>query len=180
MHIAGPDLSDGVVRLRVPERKDVDPVFEACQDPAIVRFTRIPFPYTRVHAQAFVRNAQHELRAGSGVHLVAADARADTLLGVCGLVLDHARRSGEVGYWVAPDARGRHVARRAVRQLVAWALTDLDLRRVQLMADVRNLASQRVAEVCGFRREGVLRSFEDRLGERIDYVMFSVLPGELA
>jgi RimJ/RimL family protein N-acetyltransferase len=63
---------------------------------------------------------------------------------------------------------------------VGWAFAEFDLRRVQLMADVRNLASQRVAEVCGFHREGVLRSFEDRLGDRIDYVMFSVLPGELA
>jgi RimJ/RimL family protein N-acetyltransferase len=47
------------------------------------------------------------------------------------------------------------------------------------MADARNLASQRVAEHCGFQREGILRSYEDRLGDRIDYVMFSVLPGEL-
>ena len=78
--------------------------------------------------------------------------------------------------WIA---RGREVARRGVRLVVQWAMPTLGLERVQLMADVRNLASQRVAEACGFRREGVLRSYEDRLGERIDYVMFSVLPGEL-
>jgi len=174
-----PDLSDGVVRLRVPDRKDVDAIHAACQDPAIVRFTRVPFPYSRLHAQAFVRNAQHELRAGSGVHLVAADVDTDDLVGVVGLVLDHPRRSGEVGYWVVPEARGRQVARRGVRLMVAWALPEFGLQRVQLMADERNLASQRVAEHCGFRREGVLRSYEDRLGDRIDYVMFSVLPGEL-
>jgi len=180
MHPAGPDLSDGVVRLRVPDRRDVDPIFAACQDPAIIQFTRVPFPYSRLHAQAFVRNSQHELRAGSGVHLVVADPRTDDLLGVCGLVLDHPRRSGEVGYWVAPAARGRQVARRAVRQIVAWAFDHHQLARVQLMADTRNLASQRVAAACGFRQEGVLRSYEDRLGHRIDYVLFSVLPGELA
>jgi len=180
MTTAGPDLSDGVVRLRVPERRDAPAIYEACQDPEIIRFTRVPFPYTPLHAQAFVRNAVHELRTGTGVHLVAADAGTDALLGVCGLVLDHARRSGEVGYWVAPQARDRHVARRSVRLLVAWAFDRYGLQRVQLMADVRNLASQRVAEACGFRREGVLRSYEERLGDRIDYVMFSVLPGELA
>jgi len=52
-----PDLSDGMVRLRVPDRKDVDAIHAACQDPFIVRFTRVPFPYSRLHAQAFVRNA---------------------------------------------------------------------------------------------------------------------------
>jgi RimJ/RimL family protein N-acetyltransferase len=43
------------------------------------------------------------------------------------------------------------------------------------MADERNLPSQEVARACGFQREGVLRSYEDRLGTRIDYVMFSRL-----
>jgi len=175
----GPDLSDGVVRLRLPDRADVDAIYEACQDPAIVRFTRVPFPYSRLHAQAFVRNAHHELRAGGGVHLVAADPQTDALLGVVGLVLDRTRRSGEVGYWVTPAARGRQVARRGVRLMVAWAIPELGLERVQLMADRRNEASQRVAVACGFRQEGILRSYEDRLGDRIDYVMFSVLPGEL-
>ena len=174
-----PDLTDGTVRCRPPDRGDVDAVHTACQDPATVRFTRIPVPYTRVHAQAFVRNAAHELRAGTGAHLVVADAGTDALLGVCGLVLDRTRRSGEVGYWVAPEARGRGVARRAVRLVAGWALADLGLLRVQVMIDARNAASQRVAAACGFRREGVLRSYEDRLGDRVDFVIGSVLPGEL-
>ncbi|MFO1538824.1 MAG: GNAT family N-acetyltransferase, partial [Actinomycetota bacterium] len=108
-----PDLSDGMVRCRPPARDDVDAIHAASQDPAIVRFTRIPVPYTRVHAQAFVRNAAHELRAGTGAHLVVADATTDALVGVCGLVLDRTRRSGEVGYWVVPTGRGRGGARRA-------------------------------------------------------------------
>jgi RimJ/RimL family protein N-acetyltransferase len=174
-----PELSDGLVSLRVPDRRDVEAIYEACQDPAIVRFTRVPFPYSRLHAQAFVRNAAQELRTGRGVHLVVADGHTDALLGVVGLMIDQPRRSGEVGYWVAPAARGREVARRAVRLVVEWGIATLGLQRVQLMADIRNAASQRVAQVCGFSREGVLRSYEDRLGERIDYVMFSLLPGEL-
>jgi len=174
-----PDLDDGVVRLRAPQRDDAGPIEAACQDPAIIRFTRVPFPYTHVHAQAFVRNAAHELRSGTGVHLVIADTLTDSLLGVVGLTLDRFRRSAEVGYWVAPECRARGTAARAVRLVVAWAQADLGCLRVQLMADHRNRASQRVAARCGFTAEGVLRSYEDRLGERIDYVMFSVLPGEL-
>jgi len=46
---------------------------------------------------------------------------------------------------------------------------------------VRNEASLRVAEKAGFTREGVLRSsrFNARRGERVDFAMFSLLPGEL-
>ena len=50
MSLAVPALSDGTVRLRVPERRDVDPIHAACQDADIIRFTRVPYPYSRVHA----------------------------------------------------------------------------------------------------------------------------------
>jgi RimJ/RimL family protein N-acetyltransferase len=176
--LAVPDLSDGVVRLRVPERRDEEPIYAACQDADIIRFTRVPYPYSRMHAQAFVRNSAQEIRAGTAAHLVIADDRTDEMLGACGLTIDRIRRSGEVGYWVAPASRRRGVASRAVRLLTGWAHGDLGLLRVQLMADARNTASQAVARTCGFQREGVLRSYEDRLGDRIDYVMFSLLPGE--
>jgi RimJ/RimL family protein N-acetyltransferase len=42
-----------------------------------------------------------------------------------------------------------------------------------------NEASQRVGERCGFRFEGVLRSYEEKDGQRVDNVVFSLLPGEL-
>ena len=175
MSLSVPDLTDGLVRLRVPERRDVDPIHAACQDPDIIRFTRVPYPYSRVHAQTFIRNSAHELRAGSAAHLVIADAATDTLLGCCGLMLDRPRRSAEVGYWVAPEQRRRGAASRSVRLLTDWAFDTLGIVRVQLMADRRNDASQAVARRCGFQREGVLRSYEDRLGTRIDYVMYSRL-----
>jgi RimJ/RimL family protein N-acetyltransferase len=178
MSLAVPDLNDGVVCLRVPDRRDVDAIYAACQDPDIIRFTRVPYPYSRVHAQTFVRNAAHELRAGTAAHLVIADATTDTLLGCCGLVLDRPRRLAEVGYWVAPEQRRRGAASRSVLLLTAWAFGTLGIARVQLMADLRNLGSQAVARSCGFQREGVLRSYEDRLGSRIDYVMFSRLVDE--
>jgi RimJ/RimL family protein N-acetyltransferase len=53
--------------------------------------------------------------------------------------------------------------------------------RVQLRADEENAASKKVAENAGFTREGVLRSsrYNARLNRRVDFVMYSLLPGEL-
>ena len=61
-----------------------------------------------------------------------------------------------------------------------WGLDDLGLSRVELLAEVGNTASQRVAEKAGFTREGVLRSARrDRHGTPHDFVVFSsvALPG---
>ncbi len=63
--------------------------------------------------------------------------------------------------------------------LSRWALDEGGYGRVELVTDPDNVASQRVAEKVGFRREGVLRStLVHRDGRRRDPVMFSLLPGE--
>jgi len=61
-----------------------------------------------------------------------------------------------------------------------YALDELGLERLDLKTDIENLASQRVAEKVGFRREGVARSHVRHPdGYRRDSESFSLLPGEL-
>jgi RimJ/RimL family protein N-acetyltransferase len=50
---------------------------------------------------------------------------------------------------------------------------------MELTCGPDNGGSQRVAERCGFTREGVLRSHIAFKGRRRDTVVFSLLPGEL-
>jgi RimJ/RimL family protein N-acetyltransferase len=66
-----------------------------------------------------------------------------------------------------------------VRLLARWAFDDLGLARVTLTCAPDNHASQRVADRCGFSREGVLRSHMPFKGARRDTVVFGLLPGEL-
>jgi hypothetical protein len=79
----------------------------------------------------------------------------------------------ELGYWLGPWARGRGVATRAVKLLARWSFEQLGLERLALHTSSDNLASQAVAGRAGFTREGVLRSWEERHGERADIVVFS-------
>jgi [ribosomal protein S5]-alanine N-acetyltransferase len=51
----------------------------------------------------------------------------------------------EVGYWLLKPARGRGVARRAVRMLCDWAFAACDLERLQLTTLVGNTSSEKVA-----------------------------------
>ena len=90
-------------------------------------------------------------------------------LGFSGVVdLDVEARQGEIGYVVAPEARGRGVAGPRLRLVTDWALDGLGLQRVELHIDPDNDASIRVAERCGYVREGVLRSlhFKEDIARR--------------
>lgn len=91
-----------------------------------------------------------------------------------------AHNTGSVGYWCAPQARGRGIMTRALRRVCRYALDDIAVDRIEMTADRDNIASHRVAEKAGFQREGVMRSkFAHPDGYRIDAMMFSLLPGEL-
>ena len=81
-----------------------------------------------------------------------------TLLGSVSLHrIDETQADAEVGYWVAPWARGRGLAARAVGAATGYGFAELQLHRLYLFHAVENVASCRVAEVAGFALEGRLR-----------------------
>ncbi|MEJ7787298.1 MAG: GNAT family N-acetyltransferase [Solirubrobacteraceae bacterium] len=165
--------SDGIV-LRSWHPGDAARVFEVCQDPQIQHWLpTLPRPYREVDARGFVTDA-----LGLGPYQLAV-VEAGSVVGSVGLHLAK-HETGGIGYWCAPEARGRGLTTRAVRMLCRYGLVELGLERLQLTADVDNCASQRVAEKVGFRREGVIRShLRHPNGQRRDSALFSLLPGEL-
>ena len=149
-----PQLSDGTVRLRALEERDVGAIVEAARDPEIVRWTTAPAGYTREDARRFMAVAATTAAAGAAVAFAIADA-ADRLVGTAGLSeIDPARGSGEVGYWLAAGARGRGTATRAVVLLRDWAHAGLGLTELVILSHRDNRPSAAVAERAGFADTG--------------------------
>ena len=90
--------------------------------------------------------------------------------------IDPEARTVELGYLVAPAARGRGVGTEALRLMVPWAFEVLGARRLELLISVDNEGSKVVARRSGFVFEGVLRGrhFKDDLWE--DTEIWSRLP----
>jgi RimJ/RimL family protein N-acetyltransferase len=175
-----PELADDAIRLRAPRPADADALLAACRDPDIQRFTFVPDPYERRHAEQWITEAPARRATGEALSLVIAPAGGDDVLGTTGLLRPNwEHRVAEVGYFVAPWARGHGYAARAVRLLARWALRDLGLARVAADVDIDNAASQRTAERAGFQREGVLRSAIEAKGRRWTLVVHSLITEDL-
>jgi RimJ/RimL family protein N-acetyltransferase len=175
-----PALGDALISLRAPEPLDVAAIAAACRDPLVQRFTRVPRDYDEVDARAFVASAGSRRRSGEALELAIVPGAHERLVGVIGLTVDiHDPARAEVGYWVSPEARGRGIATRALTLLSRWALTEAGFARLDLQASVANGASLRVAERCGYVREGILRRAWPGAGGREDMVLLSMLAGDL-
>ena len=166
--------------LREWRSDDVAAMAAMLNEPAIVRWTRVPSPYSERDGLDFVTNGDTERERGEGINLGVFDAAGEELLGSISLrIATWADLRAQLGYLVGAHARGRGVMPRAVRLLTRWGFETLGLERIEILVHPDNAASQRVAEKAGFHREGVLRSYTRVKDERFDMVAFSMLPGEL-
>lgn len=151
------EISAGRLHLRPFQPSDADEVLRAVDD-LVERWTRVPSPYTREDAVAYVERAPQAWADGTAALFAVLDATSGSLLASVGFVrMDPTDRGAEIGYWCAPWARGVGVTAQAVGAVCRWGFTALDLHRVEWLAEVGNFASRRVAEKAGFTVEGVLR-----------------------
>jgi RimJ/RimL family protein N-acetyltransferase len=170
MHLRDRDLV-----LRPWTEEDVPAMVAGCNDPEIAHWIpTIPHPYTDADALAFIRG---EVRDDHEALAIEVDGN---VVGGIGIGVNSNDYRGRIGYWVAASSRGQGIGARALRVLSRHALDVRRLQRVDLITDPDNIASQRVAEKVGFRREGVMRAHLRHPDGRIrDSVLFSLLPGEL-
>ena len=107
-------------------------------------------------ARRWIAGELQRRRRGLALDLVVSPVGGDLVWGEVGLRgFDPAVRRAELGWWLAPGARGRGVAAAAVDLVAAWSLgAPLGLRQVWARIDPANRASADVAAAAGFHRLG--------------------------
>lgn len=171
MHLPpwAPVLVDGDLRLRGHVADDVPGVLDQVQDPQTQRWSTLPSAYGRDDAVDFVRSRPQEWTAGR--HCSLAVELGGRFAGTVDLGLDGPDRPGaaRLGYGLAPWARSRGVATRALRLFLPWAFTALELEVVTFASMVGNWPSRRVAWASGFHlAAGAMPARLFQRGRRVD------------
>jgi RimJ/RimL family protein N-acetyltransferase len=172
-----PPLTDGAIAVRGLIPDDAEEFSRIARDPSIAHdayhdMIEMSDPDA---VRAYIERGVSRAREGSQVLLAATDA-AGGLVGQTMLFgFDHPNASAELGFWVAPDARGRGIAVAEVRLTCSWAFDELKLERIWAMTTPQNVAAQAAMERAGFTREGTLRGFERTEDGRWDLVSFGLL-----
>lgn len=132
---------------------------------------------TRAAFRRRLRRYVRDIRADTAYPFFIFETAGNTLVG--GATLSNIRRgvsqSASLGYWMgAPYAR-RGLMTQAVRTIAAYAFTTLRLHRVEAACVPTNIASIRLLEKTGFRREGLARAYLCINGAWSDHILFARL-----
>ena len=178
------EFTDGQLVVRFYRADDVARLFEAVREsiPEVSPWLawchqNYSIEESRDFIQARTDKSQGEEWYSFGVFDRNNDGR---FLGGVGLnFINRVHQFGNLGYWVRTSATGKGVASRASRLVARFAFAELGLHRIEILAAVPNIASQRVAEKLGAVREGLLRKRLLIRGEPQDAVMFSLVREDL-
>ena len=156
------ELANEVVEIRRYCADDIPLLFEAARESVNEMFAWVSWchpNYTVEESRSFVLSSEIAWNQKTSFDFAVIDIESGLFLGGVGLSqIKRKNNFANLGYWVRTSQTGRGVATAATILATKFGFDDLRLNRIEILAAVENIASQRVAEKAGARKEGILRS----------------------
>ncbi len=180
----GPVVEAGPVMLRPPRSGD----FEAWADLRYLSQDYLKpweptWPDDDLTRAAFRRRLglyAREMDQGHAWPFFIFDTKGRTLYGA--ITLSNVRRgvaeTGTLGYWIGQPHAGKGLATAAVRGMAGFAFRSARLHRLEAACIPSNVASRRVLEKAGFRKEGEARAYLKINGAWADHLLFGLVSDE--
>jgi len=139
------------------------------------------FPMTVFHTnaisntRAFVEEKIREARNMEFLLLMIHDERG-TLIGMAQIKnFDRFVKKCEISYFIDREFEGKGWATKAIREVIQYVFSKMDMEKIYCRIDPENKSSIRVAEKCGFQMEGRLRKeFKTGEGDVIDILYYGI------
>jgi ribosomal-protein-serine acetyltransferase len=132
--------------------------------------------YSIADTRQWVSSCATAWEQGESYGFLIRDAATKQVLGTCGIDRIHpVHRFANLGYWIRTSRTREGAATEATGLLAEFGFLTLKFMRIEIVVDVDNLASQKVAEKVGALREGLLRNRVKGRGEFRDAYMYSLV-----
>lgn len=79
--------------------------------------------------------------------------------------INEKHKKGEIGYWLASDVGGKGIMTECVNAIIDYGFRDLDLHRIVIRCNSKNIKSIAIPKRLNFTFEGIIR--EDRLKDGV-------------
>lgn len=164
------------VYLETPKMDDADSIWRIGNDPEVlINVSPMPSPYGHEDAVQLVSFAQQRLLLGEDFHMCIR-LEDKQLVGMCSIAkLDRLNKKVELGYWLGRTYWGNGYAREAIRLIMGFGFSSLEVNRIYATVLVGNDRSIKLLESLGYVREGIERDGIFHMGKFQDDLVFGIL-----
>jgi [ribosomal protein S5]-alanine N-acetyltransferase len=138
-----PELAGAGIRLRRVVADDASSIRE-------ITFYDGIGAATVEEAAAMIQRIDQDYAKGNTLHWGICLSDDDEIVGTCGYYRGFPADTGEIGYVLQESCRGQGIMNRALKLIVEFGFTELDLAQIVAYTDRRNAASIAVLERLGF------------------------------
>src|SRR5687768_13224572 len=173
------ELSDDRIFIRPLNPDDIPAIYEAVRE-SIEEVSRwmqwCHADYSQSETSAYVLSCESAWKSDSDYGFGIFEVSTERYLGGVGLnFINRVHQCANLGYWVRTLSARRGIASSAARLAARFGLVELGLQRIEILAAVGNIPSQRAAEKAGALREGVLRNRLLVAGQPHDAILYSLI-----
>ncbi|REJ78423.1 MAG: GNAT family N-acetyltransferase [Acidobacteria bacterium] len=172
------DPIDGdLVTLRFPVLEDATEFIESVLTSVELHAGLVHPPADTETFEAYVRK-NHD---GASACFVIVEHSSDEIAGAINMTQIYRGGFGSayLGYYLFKGFTGRGLMESALRTLVAFALRDFGLHRLEANIQPHNSSSKRLVRKCGFTREGFSRKYLRIGGEWRDHERWAIIAEDL-
>jgi ribosomal-protein-alanine N-acetyltransferase len=165
--------------LRRYTHDDIADVLGFVSQPSVARVTSERIPANEEGARAYIdlQNSYQPFEQDRVFELAIERKEDGRVIGFVGLIYQDYQQ-GEVGWVLGIEHRGQGYATEAATALLDYGFNSLGLHRIHADTSTDNLASCRMMERLGMRREGLLRGAVYEEGKWVDRYVYGILVDE--
>ena len=176
-------LSDGYILLRRYHERDVNDVYEAVCESCLDLYPWFAWcheNFSLEEAEQFIKDQSSWWEEGEVYNFAITDQGRGTYFGGCVLNnINQGDRLANIAYWVRSGWARRGIATASVKLAANYGFEHLGLNRLEIVVAKENVASIRVAEKVGAKREGELRRRITVRDQVYDAFLYSLIPGDI-
>ncbi|KWX73144.1 GNAT family N-acetyltransferase [Paenibacillus jilunlii] len=164
------------LHLRKMKVSDSSSLFKIWSDPAVTKFMNVSCFTNENQAKAMINLLDNLYQEGKAIRFSIINIESNEIIGSCGYnSLDFEDAKAEIGYDLAKSFWGKGYASEAIRSLLDYAFSSLNLNRIEAKVEPENVNSIKLLQKLDFTFEGSLRQCERVDGRLKDLNIYSRL-----
>lgn len=162
--------------LRKMKASDSASLFQIWSDPEVTKYMNIDNFTAESQALEMIEILDKLAMENKAIRYAIIELQSNRIIGSCGYnMLDFTNSKAEIGYEISKQYWGKGYAQEAIRALLDYAFSALQLVRIEAKVEPENINSIRVLQKLNFTFEGTMRKCEKSKETLIDLSIYSKL-----